>query len=172
MHQSALNMVTRCLAVDLEADGILCMALHPGWVRTDMGGPEVSPFFYLFITAICYKLLKREIDSCGLLIVLFTGTIEPRGKHFLCVVCDWWFDRKGSWVISSLYWWTTTLVMLQMFLDARNRGFIFVLLYMYVQYVCMYIYIFNNQHSCSGLFFIIPAYEMLFYYLAWWMWQQ
>ncbi|XP_052437713.1 C-factor [Carassius gibelio] len=38
--KSALNMVTRCLAVDLEADGILCMALHPGWIRTDMGGPE------------------------------------------------------------------------------------------------------------------------------------
>ncbi|TRY87996.1 hypothetical protein DNTS_007023 [Danionella cerebrum] len=38
--KSALNMVTRCLAVDLEADGILCVALHPGWVRTDMGGPE------------------------------------------------------------------------------------------------------------------------------------
>uniref|UniRef100_A0A671MH16 Si:dkey-12e7.4 n=1 Tax=Sinocyclocheilus anshuiensis TaxID=1608454 RepID=A0A671MH16_9TELE len=37
---SALNMITRCLAVDLEADGILCMALHPGWVRTDTGGPE------------------------------------------------------------------------------------------------------------------------------------
>lgn len=37
--KSALNMVTRCLAADLEADGILCVALHPGWVRTDMGGP-------------------------------------------------------------------------------------------------------------------------------------
>ncbi|XP_077066455.1 C-signal [Siphateles boraxobius] len=37
--KSALNMVTRCLAIDLEADGILCVALHPGWVRTDMGGP-------------------------------------------------------------------------------------------------------------------------------------
>ncbi|XP_037622558.1 C-factor [Sebastes umbrosus] len=38
--KSALNMVSRCLAVDLEPDGILCMAIHPGWVRTDMGGSE------------------------------------------------------------------------------------------------------------------------------------
>uniref|UniRef100_W5LN38 Si:dkey-12e7.4 n=1 Tax=Astyanax mexicanus TaxID=7994 RepID=W5LN38_ASTMX len=38
--KSALNMITRCMAVDLEADGILCMAIHPGWVRTDMGGQQ------------------------------------------------------------------------------------------------------------------------------------
>lgn len=40
--QSALNMVSRCMAVELEPDGILCTAIHPGWVRTDMGGSEVS----------------------------------------------------------------------------------------------------------------------------------
>ncbi|KAK2918186.1 hypothetical protein Q8A73_004932 [Channa argus] len=40
ISKSALNMVSRCMAVDLEHDGILCIVIHPGWVRTDMGGYE------------------------------------------------------------------------------------------------------------------------------------
>ena len=36
--KAALNMVTANLAHDLAARGITVLALHPGWVRTDMGG--------------------------------------------------------------------------------------------------------------------------------------
>lgn len=36
--KAALNMVNRSLAVDLRDDGIIAVVLHPGWVRTRMGG--------------------------------------------------------------------------------------------------------------------------------------
>lgn len=37
--KAALNMVTRSLAVDLAAQRITVVSVHPGWVSTDMGGP-------------------------------------------------------------------------------------------------------------------------------------
>lgn len=37
MSKTALNMATKNMAHELRSDGITCVALHPGWVQTDMG---------------------------------------------------------------------------------------------------------------------------------------
>lgn len=33
-----MNAATKSMSVDLKKDNILVASLHPGWVKTDMGG--------------------------------------------------------------------------------------------------------------------------------------
>jgi len=38
--KAALNAITKSLSVDLVKDEIIFCSVHPGWVQTDMGGPN------------------------------------------------------------------------------------------------------------------------------------
>jgi NAD(P)-dependent dehydrogenase (short-subunit alcohol dehydrogenase family) len=43
VSKAALNALTRILAAELRADGVLVNAVCPGWAATDMGGPGGRP---------------------------------------------------------------------------------------------------------------------------------
>jgi len=38
--KTALNQVIKSLSIDLKEENFIVVALHPGWVQTDMGGPN------------------------------------------------------------------------------------------------------------------------------------
>jgi NAD(P)-dependent dehydrogenase (short-subunit alcohol dehydrogenase family) len=38
--KAALNMITRTFAFEFKPEKIVSVAIHPGWVQTDMGGPD------------------------------------------------------------------------------------------------------------------------------------
>ncbi|XDV13780.1 hypothetical protein PO909_002116 [Leuciscus waleckii] len=42
ISKAGLNMLTVYTARDLKADEILCISIHPGYVKTDMGGDKAS----------------------------------------------------------------------------------------------------------------------------------
>ncbi|MGB0671698.1 MAG: SDR family oxidoreductase [Rhodospirillales bacterium] len=65
--KAAVNAVMKTLAHDWAADGIGVLLLHPGWVKTDMGGPHA-----LIDTATSVEGMRRVIEDFSL----------PQSGHF------------------------------------------------------------------------------------------
>ena len=66
--KAALNMVTVNLAHDLRSRGITVLSVHPGWVRTDMGGSSAD--------------ISTQTSAAGLRQLISNSTIDDSGRFF------------------------------------------------------------------------------------------
>lgn len=64
--KAALNSVVKSLSNDLKGDNMTVLALHPGWVQTEMGGPNA--------------LIDTQTSAQGLFKVINRAEVENSGQ--------------------------------------------------------------------------------------------
>ena len=63
--KAALNAVVKSLSIDLKEKGVISVALHPGWVKTEMGGPNAEISTAECVTQIFTNLSSLTINDSG-----------------------------------------------------------------------------------------------------------
>ncbi len=76
--KTAVNKIGQALATELRDDGIAVANLHPGWVRTDMGGSSAD--------------ISPEESAKGILDLAEALTIDKTGRFW-----NWDGSERDSW---------------------------------------------------------------------------
>ena len=74
--KAAMNAVGKTLAIDLEEQGIKVAIVHPGWVQTDMGGPNAFIDANTSITGLCDVIENLNESNSGEFFN-YDGTLIP-----------------------------------------------------------------------------------------------
>lgn len=63
--KAALNMLNKSLSIELASDGFICTVLHPGWVKTRMGGEGAALTTQQSVAGMLNVIAAMDSDTNG-----------------------------------------------------------------------------------------------------------
>jgi NAD(P)-dependent dehydrogenase (short-subunit alcohol dehydrogenase family) len=77
ISKTALNMLNYNLAIELKPEGIMALAVHPGWVQTEMGGEKAPVTIEESVAGLKDLFLKSSVETHTGKLIDYTGKELP-----------------------------------------------------------------------------------------------